>query len=63
MFERLRDALSCFLIEHYIHTYIQIYIYIYIYVVKAVPIQAWTGPEGSRKLWFPDFENNGTEWW
>jgi len=22
---------------------------------KAVPIQAWTGPEGSRKLRFPDF--------
>jgi len=22
---------------------------------KAVPLQAWTGPEGSRKLKFPDF--------
>ena len=22
---------------------------------KAVPLQAWTGPEGSRKLQFPDF--------
>jgi len=22
---------------------------------KAVPLQAWTGPEGSRKLRFPDF--------
>ena len=22
---------------------------------KAVPLQAWTGPEVSRKLWFPDF--------
>ena len=22
---------------------------------KAVPVQAWTGPEGSRKLRFPDF--------
>jgi len=22
---------------------------------KAVPFQAWTGPEGSRKLRFPDF--------
>jgi len=21
---------------------------------KAVPLQAWTGPEGSRKLRFPD---------
>jgi len=22
---------------------------------KAVPLQATSGPEGSRKLWFPDF--------
>ena len=22
---------------------------------KAVPLQAWSGPEGSRKLIFPDF--------
>jgi hypothetical protein len=22
---------------------------------KAVPLQAWTGPNGSRKLRFPDF--------
>jgi len=22
---------------------------------KAVPLQAWTGPEGYRKLRFPDF--------
>ena len=34
-----------------------IYIYIYIYKgkSKAVPLQAWSGPEGSRKLRFPDF--------
>jgi len=29
---------------------------------KAVPLQAWSGPEGSRKLKFPDFIN-GTGWW
>jgi len=23
---------------------------------KAVPLQAWSGPEGSRKLMFPDYE-------
>jgi len=23
--------------------------------VKAVPLQAWSGPQGSRKLRFPDF--------
>jgi hypothetical protein len=28
---------------------------------KAVPLQAWSGPEGSRKLRFPD--DNGTGWW
>ena len=22
---------------------------------KAIPLQAWSGPEGSRKLRFPDF--------
>jgi len=26
-----------------------------LYKVKAVPLQAWTGPEGSRKLRLPDF--------
>ena len=48
--------------------YVAIYIYIYIYIRyiqlyiayvlykgKAAPLQAWTGPEGSRKLRFPDF--------
>jgi hypothetical protein len=24
-------------------------------LLKAVPLQAWSGPEGSRKLRFPDF--------
>ena len=27
----------------------------YFYKGKSVPLQAWTGPEGSRKLRFPDF--------
>ena len=26
-----------------------------IYIYKAVPLQAWSGPEGSKKLGFPDF--------
>jgi len=25
------------------------------YISKTVPLQAWSGPEGSRKLRFPDF--------
>ena len=28
---------------------------------KAVPLQAWSGPEGSRKLGFPDFMSTAQE--
>ena len=31
-----------------------------LYSVKAIPLQAWAGPEGSRKLRLPDFETIGT---
>jgi hypothetical protein len=27
---------------------------------KAIPLQAWTGPEGSRRVRFPDFKTIGT---
>jgi hypothetical protein len=27
---------------------------------KAIPLQAWTGPEGSRRLRLPDFKTFGT---
>jgi hypothetical protein len=27
---------------------------------KSIPLQAWTGPEGSRSLRFPDFMTIGT---
>jgi len=27
---------------------------------KAVPLQAWTGPEGSRRLRLPNFKTIGT---
>jgi hypothetical protein len=30
---------------------------------KAIPLQAWTGPEGSRKLRIPDFKTIGTWRW
>jgi len=30
---------------------------------ESVPLQAWSGPEGSRKLSFPIFRDNGTGWW
>jgi len=32
------------------------YVYIILIVTgKAVPLQVWSGPEGSKKLRFPDF--------
>ena len=34
---------------------VQTYSIIHNYEGKAVPLQAWTDPEGSRKLRFPDF--------
>ena len=31
---------------------------------KAVPLQAWSGPEDSRKLRFPDYmTTTHTGWW
>jgi hypothetical protein len=31
---------------------------------KAIPLQAWTGPEGSRRLRLSDFKTIGTcRWW
>jgi len=27
----------------------------YVYIGKTVPLKAWSGPEGSRKLRFPDY--------
>jgi len=27
---------------------------------KAIPLQAWTGPEGSRRLRLPDFKTMST---
>jgi hypothetical protein len=30
---------------------------------KAIQLHAWTGPEGSRRLRFPDFKTFGTRRW
>ena len=30
---------------------------------KAIPLQAWTGPEGSRRVRLPDFKTIGTRKW
>ena len=31
--------------------------------VKAIPLQVWKGPEGSRSLRHPDFKTIGTSRW
>jgi hypothetical protein len=30
---------------------------------KAIPLQVWTGPEGSRRMRLPDFKTIGTLKW
>ena len=30
---------------------------------KAIQLQAWTGPEGSRRMRLPDFKTIGTSRW
>jgi hypothetical protein len=30
---------------------------------KTIPLQAWTGPKGSRRLRLPDFKTVGTRGW
>ena len=35
----------------------------YILKGKAIPLQAWAGPEGSRRLRLPDFKTDGTRMW
>jgi hypothetical protein len=39
---------------------IYIYIYTHTHTGKAIPLQALTGPEGSRRLRPPDFKTIGT---
>jgi hypothetical protein len=41
-------------------------IYLYVNVNgkgKAIPLQAWTDPEGPRRLRLPDFKTIGTRRW
>ena len=40
---------------HQLYNRVGIKRFIYIYKGKSVPLQAWTGPEGSRKLRLPDY--------
>ena len=45
----------------YTHTHTHTHTHIYIYKGKSVSLQAWSGPEGSRKLRFPDFMTTAPE--
>jgi hypothetical protein len=46
----------------YVIYFARIYIHDALYTVKgkAIPLQAWTGPGGSRRLRLPDFKTIGT---
>ena len=48
----------------FLHTclfkYVILFAYKNICKGKAIPLQAWTGPEGSRRLRLPDFKTIGT---
>jgi len=39
---------------------VDIFLYSIIVKGKAIPLQVWTGPEGSRRLRIPDFKTIGT---
>jgi len=38
-------------------------LYVYETDKKAIPLQPWTDPEGSRRLRLPDFKTLGTSRW
>jgi len=40
----------------HVHTWFSVTVY----KGKAIPLKAWTDPEGSRRLRLPDFKTNGT---
>ena len=43
--------------------YMELLIIIIIIIGTAIPLQAWTGPESSRRLRLPDFKTVGTLRW
>jgi len=63
-----REILFLYFKKQVFNIYMYIYIFIYLCTIffnvikqyKAMPLQAWTGPEGSRRLRLPDFETIGT---
>jgi len=53
----IEPATFRFVAQHLNHCAIAVSVIIYFTLVKgtSVPLQAWSGPEGSRKLRFPGF--------
>jgi len=49
------SALSHKDLEYWGHIYFYSYYTSLRYIGKSVPLQVWSGPEGSRKLRFPDY--------
>ena len=49
-----------YIILYYIILY---YIILYYIIISAKPVQAYSGPEGSRRLMLPDFKTAGTCSW
>jgi hypothetical protein len=47
-------SMKCMITKWKLHACVCLHIHMHIYVTgKAVALQAWSGPEGSRKLRFP----------
>jgi len=44
-------------------TLLRILYYLSIKAIKKVPLEVWTGPEGSRRLRLPDFKTISTLRW
>jgi hypothetical protein len=44
----------------YTNTNVHIFTHIHVHKGKAISLQTWTGPEGSRRLRLPDFKTVGT---
>jgi len=55
--------------EYKVFTFYLLFYYYYSFTTftqgkeKATPLQAWTDPEGSRRLRLPDFKTIGTRRW
>jgi hypothetical protein len=56
----IEDTYGALLFCNNIDIYIYKYIYIYLFIREAMPVKAWTVPEGSRSLRLPDFKTIGT---